>query len=559
MILPSSDAKLLAVTRDLIETCRASAATRSSFYQNVLRWIEQGRGDQAKSLCNTLYHHCDRLSSHLFSPTELRFVVDCETPFDKQSIAMGEVASRVLTRMWEQRNIDLVFAQAVNQSVQLGAGIMKQMWRGKQLSATLVAPWQFGVYREDQNGLNDQEVLCETSLITIHEANRRIRGAGIPEGEAKDMMARIIAQASSGPPGDIAGPSSFFHQILSTSVLNTTDTQGPPRPGGIVDLSSPAFILGPEVNVPMVVYHELYVIDEVMDDYCTIQLIEPDILLEPRARRRNICAPKTHPYTLIQPNTTSGYFWGRSEIMDLMEPQGLLSDLLNDIRRIMGMQFDKLLAFPGEDGMTDERYAQFRTSGFVTLSPGASVTDLTPKLPDASFQYVTLLSKMMEQISGFDNILSGQGEAGVRAGVHADTLIRTASPRLRDRSLLVERQCAEAADKSLELLEAYDNTPYRSNDPQAEVELFLGLLPDSRKVSVDSHSSSPIYEQDHKELIAFGVKSGFIDGESAIDMLPFPMKDKLKIRLREKQAAQQKLIQEHPEMLTHGKGLGGHK
>ena len=48
-----------------------------------------------------------------------------------------------------------------------------------------------------------------------------------------------------------------------------------------------------------------------------------------------------------------------------------------------------------------------------------------------------MIIRMFEMIGGFDNILSGRGESGVRAGVHANTMLKTASPRLRDRSLLV--------------------------------------------------------------------------------------------------------------------------
>jgi hypothetical protein len=70
---------------------------------------------------------------------------------------------------------------------------------------------------------------------------------------------------------------------------------------------------------------------------------------------------------------------------------------------------------------------------------------------------------------------------------------------------------------------------------------------------VDSHSSSPIYEQDHKDLIGFGLKMGLVDPESAIDMLPFPKKDQLKLRYREAQKAKQEMIAQHPEILTHGK------
>ena len=564
MLLPSSAKDIVTCAKDIVDVCMASKASRDSYYRNLITWLEQGKGEGDRSLCNVLYHHCDRLSAHLFSPTELRFTIDFDTPYDAMILAQGELSSRLISRTWEQQNIDMDFSRGVASAVPYGAAILKQQWDGSSAAVTsrLLMPWQFGVYREDLNGLKEQEALCEVSLMTRHEAWRRI--SHLPDAEK--LMKRIIAHAATDGGANEVGPASFFHQILSTSTLDTSGTTNASlRPGGIVTMGNPSFVIQPQVDISLIKYYEIWVKDEEIDDYCTIQLIEPDILIAPFGRRKNLLCRtftdiargagvsmslKQHPYTLIQPNVQPGYFWGRSELTDLLGPQELLTTLLFDIKRVMGVQFDKLLAFVGADGMSDEQYAQYRGSGYFNLPQGSSVTDLTPKLPEASFQYMTMINKLMEQISGFDNILSGQGEAGVRAGVHADTLIRTASPRLRDRSLLVERQCAEAADKTLTLMRIYDGTVYNTNDPKAPSDFSIELLPEDAKVTVDSHSSSPIYEQDHKDLIGFGVKAGIVDGESAIDLLPFPKKDQLKLRFREAQAQKAKMIQEHPELLA---------
>ena len=549
MLLPENNKKLTEVALDIKETCMVSKAQRQTMYTALNRWVEQGQGSGDKSLCNLLYGHVDRLASHLFSPSELRFNVDFDMQYDKTILAQGDVAGRLLSRRWEEKDIDLDYAMGVAISVLYGAAIQKQMWGRTGLTSRLLLPWQFGVYREDLNSITEQEAVCEVSNMTLHEAYRRI--SHLPDSDK--LFNRIKGQSTSGSDMEMQSPS-YFHQLLLSSTLNTTGMPGPTRAGGIVDIGPPNVVMVPETTAPMVKYYEMYVNDEEIDDFCTIQLIEPDILIAPRSRRKNLACPHRMPYTLIQPNVIPGYFWGRSEILDLIEPQGLLSDTLYELSRLMAMQFRKLLAFSGCDGITDEKYAQFRGSGFIDMPLGASVNDLTPKIPEFALPYIQLITRMMEQISGFDNILSGQGEPGVRAGVHADTLVRTASPRLRDRSLLVERQCAQAADLSLDLMEEFDPTVYRSNDPKSPTEFTLSLLPEDRRVSVDSHSSSPIYEQDHKDLIGFGVKSGFIDGESAIDLLPLPMKDRLKMRYREAQAAKAEMIKEHPEMLEGKKG-----
>jgi hypothetical protein len=178
-------------------------------------------------------------------------------------------------------------------------------------------------------------------------------------------------------------------------------------------------------------------------------------------------------------------------------------------------------------------------------------------MPEQMIPLIGEILGLMDRASGFSNILSGQGEQGVRAGNHAETLQRNASPRLRDRALLVERNCASAADATLALFEAKKATVIWTHPDKEESEFLLSQVPEDRRITVDAHSSSPIFHDDHEQLLAWGVKAGIVTPESAIEEMPFEHKDILLDRLRAKEAAQAALIQQHPEILTHGKG--GHK
>jgi hypothetical protein len=557
--LPENQKDLVKLALDVIEICRSSQGLRASAYRSYGQWIETGRAAGGLALANLLYAHIDKLQSHLFSPTDLRFTVDYENHYQKDMLEKAEMTARIITREWERRSIDTVFAQGVKEALSYGAclaklGLSSDPEKGAvNLSARLVMPWQAGVYNESMNGIEDQEAIVETVFLTQYEVWRRI--AHLPDAEK--LYRRIMAQGEKG--GGAGVPNTFMHAVLSTAVLDTSlQNATQPTPGGIVQLTNdPNFAtLGPEVQANLIPMHELWVKDDARGDWTTIQIIEPDILVAPLYKRTNLFCPDTLPYVLIQPNEVAGYTWGRSEIVDLMMLQQLLSTTMDDIKRLMGQQFDKLLAFPGYDGMTDELYGQFRSQGYIGMPQGASVTDLTPQLPTASLEYVALIKKSMEEVSGFSSILSGQGESGVRAGNHADTLMRTASPRLRDRSLLVERQCAVLADASLAALEAKDARMYWTDpDKKDETGFLLSQLPEDRRVSVDSHSSSPIYQVDHQNLVAWAVKAGIIGPEDAIEDLNFPNKDVKLKRLKERQAAEAQLIREHPELLAqHGKG-----
>lgn len=576
--VPDSQVDLIKFADETVAICTASQGTRAAYYRILKTIAETGRADgDTRSLINLLYAHLDRLAAHLYSPTDLRAAIDFENMYPPRIMAQADVAADVLTRDWERNNTDMLFGQGVFTGLWYGSTFLKQ-WteqegedRTNVPRSSLVMPWQFGVYREDINNLAQQEAMCETIPLSLPEVWRRIYH--MPN--AKYLFDKIKANAKKGV-GD-SDLSSYNHSLLSTSPLSTGDTgMTRSQPGGIVQLAADAGggPPGTQLTAEMVNMRELWVKDE--DDYTTIQIIEPGIIIAPRFKKANLligggAKSMLHPYTLIQPNQAWGNIWGRSELEDLAAPQELLSIWTDDLKRLFGLQIDKILGFQGGDDIPEERYGQMRSAGFINAGMGATITDLTPKMPPEALQMLDFVIKIINMIGGFDNILSGQGEPGVRAGVHADTMMKTASPRLRDRSLLVERQCAAALDLRLSLMEAKDPSHYwtdGSSDAKIEETKFiLADLPEDRRVTVDSHSSSPIFADDHQQIIAFGVKSGFVDGHSAIEELPFPHKKKLLQRLAAKEQAAAKQLEElkkadpdaYAKLLEKSGGGHGHR
>lgn len=577
--LPTDPVKLKDKALELIEQCRVSAGKRAALCRLINMVMETGRQDGTPSLISLLYSHVDRLASYLFSPTELRFSIDFDEDWDKNTRERGQKAAKLLTRGWARSDTDMVFARGVFDSLKYGAAILKQ-WPsvgpgGSVIhNSSLVMPWQFGVMNEGVNDLgNRQPAMCETVLLTMPEVWARLRD--MPN--ARSLYEKIKTHADQGSAGEDMG--NFQHNVLSVSQLQTGSTTQA-RPGGIVNITNMAnhVIFGPEVKAPLVKMHELWVWDQ--DDYTTIQVIEPDILIEPKVKKRNVLfatsdlttggdevGSQLHPYTLIQPNQTSAYLWGRSELADLIEPQTLLSTLADDAKRLMGLQADKFMALIGADGINDERYASMRAAGYMDLPMGATVNDLTPKFPPELLPMIREVIQVIEMIGGFDNLLSGRGESGVRAGTHASTLLKTASPRLRDRALLVERQCAQAADLWLSVMEVKDGRRYwtdgRSPESRTHTGFFLGDLPDDRHVMVDGHSTSPAFADDLVQLTMMGLKAGLIGPEDAIEDLPFANREIKLARLRERQEKQaaelQELIKRDPEAAEKLLARRGHR
>jgi len=558
LYVPTDDRDLVSFAKDMVEQCRVSVGMRTAYCRLMNAITETGRFDGTRSLINMLYMHLSRKAEHIFSPVELKFSLDFDREYPKSILDRAAVVAKQLTRHWDKTNADFLFGEGVFESLKYGACLFKQWAQVEGSNQTpnyyskLVMPWQFGVYNESENELSRQPAMVETVSLTGPEVWRRI--CHLPDH--KKLYDRIMANARSG--NAVSTPQTFFHQILSTSQINTGVTQNTrPLPGGIVQLGNdPNYsIMGPQVAADMVEWHEAWVQD--FDDYTTIHFVEPDVIVAPYGKKTNLLGIKNaNPYTLIQMNSVTNWFWGRSELVDILAPQDLLATWLDDAKRLFGLQIDKFIAYVGEGGLSEEIYAAARMNGYMNAQQGSQVVDLTPKFPPEMQPMIEFLIKMINILSGFPEIMRGQGEQGVRSGEHASVLMKTASPQLRGEALKAERQCAVAADLTLQLKEAKDGSNYWTKaDTLQDIEktsFKIGDLPGDWRVTVDSHSSSPIFADENTQMIVGGHKMGIVGGEYVIDNLPFPDKDTAKAAYREKEKKQQefmqKLMQQNPEV-----------
>lgn len=572
--VPTDKQELIAFTQELVQQCNVSISTRSSQYRLLNQIYETGRLDQTKALLNELPKQLEDTAAHLYSPVELKLTLDFENAYPKAMLDKGAVVARAIRRQWERNNTDITFGQGVVEALKYGLTLMKQRVQveGEEddevntYHADLLMPWNFGVYNERVTDINKQIALCETFTITLPEVWRRIYH--MPD--AKRLFERIRGNAQTNNGSQDMQQSG--HWVLSTSQLNTgVNAATNPLPGGIVQLANdPNYVVqGAQVSAPTVKGYELWVQDDT--DYTTIIMIEPDIIIAPLYKKANLLVKdsKLQPYRVIQPNMVVNWFWGKSDLINLVEPQGLLATWLDDAKRLTGLQIDKILGLIGDNTITDERYGQMRDAGFISLGQGSSVTDLTPSFPAELLPMIKFLLEELRMLGGFPPIMRGQGEPGVRAGSHADSLMKTASPTLRDRALLVERQCSEHADLSLAIREAKDPDFYwtHGETPQAaEASRFqLADLPPDWRMMVDSHSSSPIFADENEQEVFAAHKLGIVDGEYVINNTRLPDKETAKASFREKQkqsAEQRKeLLAKFPEvgekvaakMLTGGK------
>ena len=118
---------------------------------------------------------------------------------------------------------------------------------------------------------------------------------------------------------------------------------------------------------------------------------------------------------------------------------------------------------------------------------------LAPQIPAELWAAVDKTLQYFDDVAGFTPVAMGQGEPGVRSNAQAQTLSRNSSPRMRDRALLVERQCVAVGELCLKMLQSKNAEIFKTEDKQT---FTMADLPDDYRMSIGSHTSSPAFSED---------------------------------------------------------------
>lgn len=552
MKIPASSRELSDFVQNLADKCNVSVARRVNDCILWRSYMLDGSAPGKQALFNKTGAHIDTLTSELFSPSDVRFWLERSrfTPADLDPIM--EEASNVLTDHFRDDKIGLAFAQTLPWALAFGKAFIKLDWRKPRLKPYCVMPYELGVYREDYENLEDQEAICQTFYLSMEELTRMLKGH--PKEHA--ILAKIQGKMGA---TSVDETERGYHRIFMGGTQPII-TQGTPQPAGFASLrpNAPVAEVDPEVASQIVKLQELWVWDDDRDDWTTFQFVSGGIIIEGELQRRNIFVNGLLPYAEICPNPINGNFWGLSEIAPIRKLQDALNDRIADVLYLQELQIRRPKAFIGFDGLTEEKMATVRKpGGFISESNfQAKIEDLAPKVEGDVFESIHELSEMFDKIAGFSAVLQGQGESGVRSKGHADTLVRQSSPRLRDRALLIEHQVAELGDLVFRVLQ--EKVPNIQTTDKGQEFYLKTIEEDQYTVTIDAHSSSPVFARDALQLASLLKNEGVIDGEDFLRLTHPPLFTTLLTRLRQREAAKEKFIQEHPEVAAEG-GRGHHK
>jgi hypothetical protein len=534
--IPKKDGFLELWIKELIDECMASSQERGMVYTRAAQYYYQGAMDSRASIYNKTKPFVDKLAGFLMQPTDVRFQLVYDSGEEEDVLDRAQLVGEKLSTDYRQTDADVTFSEAVVWALINGCQLLKVTPDGDGGSFKMgpVHPQNFGVLSETTIHLDEQEAFCHTSFPTMS----RLRSMLADHPRYDEIFERI---ASERPTSKDEEEPTYFHQMVVGGLQPLGDVgDAPSSAAGIVNVFPIPTPWRPNRRFAPTVRHcEVWIRDRDREgDWTTIQVIYPDIVIEGDTTRRNLSRiPGKTPFVKVQGQQTPGYFWGRSVIADVQMLQDLLNKRLRDIKVMWDRNVNAPQVFSGFTSITEEQYYKIiNEGGFLNdPNPNAKATKLLEPPPANYLQELEFIFGLFDEASGFSPIMSGQGESGVRAGVHAQTLVRTSSPHLIDQAARIERQLADTGYLALRVMQAMDALVYKT---ETGTEFLLSQLPDGFQVQVDSHSASPAFAEDNRQVAIALARAGAIDSEDLIHMLHPPGAELLLARLRERQKAQ---------------------
>lgn len=575
--------------REIVDQCLISQTERTNrgaMFNNYAMFGSENPSDAA--IYNKTFAYLDDLESLLYSPVSLRFQIgDPDLPNIVEE-AKGRSAAAKLRTLARKSDTDTYISKATWSSLVKGKAFIKQLFKRGQFSPSLVQPESMGVLRENHDKLDeDMEAFTHSMLITPYQFKRMIYNH--PDREQLERKAKRYMRESRGglSPADgaqrqvIVGGLYPFQPAGSGSPNNTR---------GIVDwMDGPSPTLAPEQLQSLMQLDETWVWDDKRKDWATFQLIGDDMLISGKYQIANAYALNAdtmkevsdlvgqHPFHDFCANPIDGYFWGRSEIVNVALLQEALNARINGINRLLRKQEDPPTKFIGSTGVNQNALARFNKPGgyWTDSNPNAKIERDITAIPADLWNSLHEYERMFDEMGGLPPVAKGHGESGVRSQGHAETLVRMFSPRFKDRALLIERSVEGLGGGMLDLARVHVDrrmVAWVSKDfagaqaPAKEDSLMVPPVPgqvpvyftfadldDDVRLTVDSHSSSPAFSAEAKALAFELFKIGSMSKEDVVQHTDSPDPEDLIAGIQRREFAAAQAAQEQAKLKLVGK------
>ncbi len=504
---------------EIVKQCEKSQDVRKVSYEKNRAFYLSGSDDETPNVpFNKIYPHLDTVTSFLFSSETTRFSVlpDAAEPITESY--RSSVFGDALNELWHNSNTDIVVSAAITWALVYNSMFVKAVPRVNpktrmlQINPFTVHPACMGVYREDVNTLDRQQAIVQTYYTTEDELKRRLTGH--PE---KDTILSMMAPAQTEDQRASRG--------INKLLMGSWQPLGNPQvaTGGLSFNMSSDMGYRPEQLDKLRALKELWIWDDDLNDYRVVTRPESgNFSIYDQA---NFYLPGEHPFIQLCPRPLPFYVWGESEVNGLIGLQEWRNEYIEQIRKLLKLQVTPPTAMFGMGIVEEQAYAKFIEGSFISDSmsgmPNPKVERYSPSLPQDVYRMIGEIDNAFNEYSGLPNTVQGKGDVGVRSGKQADSLARLGASRIKKRALVIEDSLEKLAHLYAQLMQKHDATKYK--DSQNNV-FVLNQFTKHYNVKVDSHSNSPVFVEDKRELAFSMLNAGMITKARAIDMIDPPDK-----------------------------------
>jgi hypothetical protein len=512
---------------EIIRKCTQSQDDRRIDYSTMRHYFLFGCGsDEAETPYNKIFPHIDMLTSFLFASETTRFSTHIGPHIAEHEFARIQSVNKAVNDAWLMSNGDATFGQGLTWSLVYNTMIFKIIVKASEkglqaIEPFIIDPGSFGVLREDVPFLDRQQAMVHSFYTT--KAQLEIDLVNHPQ---KDQ---ILNSVDAFPrTSQEERPSGVDRIILSAS---TPTMQGNAQ----IPLNAQVDYL-PRVSEDLIEMQELWIWDTKEKDWRVVTRAANSVTVYDRM---NFFVKGELPFVQICPNPMYSYFWGMSEVAGLIGLQKWRNTRVIQLKDLLDRNVDPPTSLTGWMGLVDEKAFALNKAGGVlqTDSMQAKVERHKPDIPPDLFAVIHEIDSMFSERSGLQNIMQGKGEAGVRSGRQTSELARLASARIKKRALVVEDSLEKIATLYLKVMQKHDTNDLRDDH---DVPFIPVQFTNDCVVKVDSHSNSPLFVEDHKQLAAELLEAKAIDRESFLDMIDPPMKDLLLRKLKKIEADEKK-------------------
>jgi hypothetical protein len=536
---------------EIVSICVASKRDREQLYLRRKRYFLFGTTDYSVEVkYNRLQAHSDLVSSFLYAADHCRYNIAAPRNAPDEIINQITSIEDLWNDIFRDCGLAYMFSDAVLWSLVLDSMFIKLGWNDARddLIGRLFAPNDFAVYDESEPDLDSQEAFVHSYSLNWDNAVLRMLRAG-KKAQIKQLATRPGQYTDDMPP------------VLANLLISSVG--GPNISGAMTGRATvdyePRATYEPDSDNPMVRAHEVWVWDDVTEDYAVFTKFDgiDGVLSDSRdtiaalqrsdsgpARelykgQSNIFLPGEHPFIQVRPYSLYNYFWGEAHTDRLIPLQVWTNERLQQIADILERQVDPAKVFSGFMGLSDEKAEALGGPGTWVLDmvPGAKVDELKPPMPEDLFVEFNQIGHIFLEASGLTETVMGKGAEGVRGDKHAKRLAMTGSGRIKKVAVGLEAALTKIADIGLKLIQKNSTERMTTDSGQ---ELIPSLVAERKlKIRVSGHSHSPLFADDAKEQAAGLFKAQAIDREQLIRLLNPPNADNLIHALRKRVAAEQ--------------------